>query len=68
VKAWYGELKDVKIADLNRILKAHGVRLVVKRAKEWGKNVTITAHPVVARKRVVVPVAPVVGTGAAGGG
>jgi hypothetical protein len=67
VKAWYGELKDVKVVDLNRILKQHGVRLVVKKAKEWGKNVTVTAHPVVARKRVTAPAA-VVGTGAAGGG
>lgn len=51
MKAWYGEWKDVKVVDLNRILKAHGVRLVVKKSKEWGKNCTVTAHGVLVRKR-----------------
>ena len=52
MKAWYGEWKDVKVVDLNRILKAHGVRIVIKKSKEWGKNCTVTAHSVVVRKRV----------------
>lgn len=58
MKAWYGEWKDVKVVDLNRILKAHGVRIVVKKSKEWGKNCTVTAHPVVASKRAT-PVVPI---------
>lgn len=69
MKAWYGEWKDVKVVDLNRLLKAHGVRIVVKKSKEWGKNCTVTAHPVVARKRTVVaPPVPAAGAGAAGQG
>ena len=59
MKAWYGEWKDVKVVDLNRLLKAHGVRIVVKKSKEWGKNSTVTAHPVVALKRLAaVPSVP----------
>lgn len=66
MKAWYGEWKDVKVTDLNRLLKAHGVRIVVKKSKEWGKNCTVTAHPVVVRKRLAA--IPVAGAGAAGQG
>ena len=46
MKAWFGLLQDVKVVDLNRLLKAHGVRLVVKKSKDWGKNVSVTAHTV----------------------
>ena len=44
MKAWFGLLQDVKVVDLNRLLKLHGVRLVVKKSKDWGKNVSVTAH------------------------
>ena len=44
MKAWFGLQQDVKVVDLNRLLKPHGVRLVVKKSKDWGKNVSITAH------------------------
>lgn len=46
MKAWFGLLQDVKVVDLNRLLKSHGVRLVVKKSKDWGKNVSVTAHAV----------------------
>lgn len=63
MKAWFGLLQDVKVVDLNRLLKAHGVRLVVKKSKDWGKNVSVTAHAVgVQAKRsrgVRVPPAPI---------
>ena len=38
--------QDMKVADLNRVLKPLGVRLVVKKSKDWGKRVTVTAHPI----------------------
>ena len=44
MKAWFGLLQDMKVVDLNRLLKSHGVRLVVKKSKDWGKNVSVTAH------------------------
>lgn len=68
MKAWFGLLQEVKVVDLNRLLKPHGVRLVVKKSKDWGKNVSVTAHSVLVRKSRTVPtaVAPVAGTGTAG--
>ena len=46
MKAWYGLLQDMKVVDLNRLLKPHGVRLVVKKSKEFGKNVCITTQTI----------------------
>ena len=46
MKAWFGLLQDMKVVDLNRLLKSHGVRLVVKKSKDWGKNVSVTAHAI----------------------
>ena len=64
MKAWFGLLQDVKVVDINRLLKSHGVRLVVKKSKDWGKNVSVTAHAVGApakRARATkVPAAPMV--------
>ena len=58
MKALFGLWPEMKPADINRILKPHGVRLVVKKSKEWGKQVTVTAHPVAVRARKPKPVAP----------
>ena len=67
-KALHAPWPDIKPAEINRILKPHGVRLVVKKSKEWGKNVTVTVQAIVVRKRSQQPaVPPVAGTGAAGG-
>ena len=56
MKALFGTWSDFKVSDLNRVLKPHGVRLVLKRSKDWGKNVSVTAHPVAVRKaRVPAP-------------
>lgn len=51
-KALFGLWSEMKVPDINRILKPHGVRLVMKRSKDWGKNVSVTAHPVEQVKRV----------------
>lgn len=59
MKAWFGLPQDVKVVDLNRLLKSHGVRLVVKKSKDWGKNVSVTAHATgVVVKRARTPKAP----------
>ena len=60
MKAWFGLLQDVKVTDLNRLLKPHSVRLVVKKSKDWGKNVSVTAHAaaVPAKRSRGVRVAP----------
>ena len=55
MKAWFGLLQDMKVVDINRVLKPHGVRLVVKKSKDWGKNVSVTAHATVAQKRTRKP-------------
>ena len=46
MKALFGVWAEMKVADINRILKPHKVRLVVKKSKEWGKQVNVTAHPI----------------------
>ncbi len=68
MKALFGVISDFGVADFNRLLKPHGVRLVLKKSKDWGKNVSVTAHPVSVRKprAVVAAVPPVPGTGTAG--
>jgi hypothetical protein len=58
MKALFGLWSDFKVADINRVLKPHGVRLVLKKSKDWGKNVSVTAHPTVVQKRARKPVAP----------
>ena len=55
MKALFAVWGEIKVSDLNRILKPHGVKLVTKGSKAWGKQVNVTAHPVgVAAKRVRV--------------
>lgn len=43
-KVVFGLWSNIGVADLNRLLKTYGVRLVAKRSKEWGDQVTITAQ------------------------
>jgi len=62
VKALFGQWAEMKASDLNRILKPHGVKLVVKKSKEWGTQVNVTAH------KVVVPVRRARAVKAADGG
>lgn len=54
-KALFGLWSEMKVPDINRILKPCGVRLVMKRSKDWGKSVSVTAHPVETAKRVRAP-------------
>lgn len=59
LKALFGLWSDMKVADINRILKPHGVKLVSKSSKAWGKQVTVTAHPIgTAAKRSRAPKVP----------
>ncbi len=61
-KALFGLWSEMKVPDINRILKPHGVRLVMKRSKVWGKQVSVTAHPTETVKRVratPTPLAPI---------
>ena len=39
-----GEWANMKPADLNRLLRPLGVRLLVKHSKNWGKEVAVTAE------------------------
>lgn len=57
-KALFGLWSEMKVPDINRILKPHGVRLVMKRSKVWGKQVSVTAHPVEVVKRARAPKEP----------
>ena len=64
MKALFGLWGEFGVADLNRVLKPHGVRLVLKKSKDWGKNISVTAHAVSVRKpRAVAAVPPVAAAG-----
>ncbi len=59
MKALFGLWGELKVSDINRILKPHGVKLVAKGSKAWGKQVTVTAHATgLVVKRVRAPKAP----------
>ena len=58
IKALFGLWSEMRVPDINRILKPHGVRLVMKRSKVWGKQVSVTAHPVEVVKRTRAPKEP----------
>ena len=59
MKALFCVWSEVRLSDLNRILKPHSVKLVAKGSKAWGKQVNVTAHAVVPTKRVrAVGIAP----------
>ena len=45
-KSLFGLWSDFKASDINRLLRSHNVRLVVKKSKDWGDKVTVTAHRV----------------------
>jgi TolB-like protein len=61
-KALFGVWSELKASEINRILKAHGVRLVVKGSKLWGDKVNVTAQ------KIEAAVAPVLPAPATGGG
>lgn len=70
MKALFGLYSDFGVADINRLLKPHGVRLVLKKSKDWGKNVSVTAHAVgvpTKRSRTSRQTAPPVGGDAPAG-
>ncbi len=46
MKAVFEVWANIKVSHLNRILRPFNVRLVLKRSKEWGDRVTITAQPI----------------------
>lgn len=45
-KALFGRWADMQVGAINKLLKPYGVRLVKKTSKEWGGQVSLTAHPV----------------------
>ena len=44
-KALFGRWGDMRIGAINKLLKPFGCRLVLKKSKEWGDQVSLTAHP-----------------------
>lgn len=46
MKAVYGLWADIKVSQLNRILRPFNVRLIVKKSREWDGQVAITAHAI----------------------
>ena len=50
-----GEWGKLKAAEINRLLKPFGVRLLVKHSKNWGAEVAVTAERIPAK---VLPLAP----------
>lgn len=45
-KSVFGLWSEIRAADLNRLLKPYGVRLVVKSSRNWGDQVHVTAQPI----------------------
>lgn len=46
MKAVFAVWNDIKVSQLNRLLRPYNVRLVVKSSRDWGDRVTVTAHGV----------------------
>ena len=44
MKALFGLWSSFKVAQINRLLRPHNVRLVLKKSKDWGQQVSLTAH------------------------
>ena len=47
MKTVFGLWAEIKVSQLNRILRPFNVRLVAKGSREWGDQVAITAHRIV---------------------
>ena len=45
-KSLYGPWSAVRASDLNRLLRPFQVRLIVKKSREWGECVSVTAHAI----------------------
>lgn len=46
MKAVFGLWSNIKVSDLNRLLRPYNVRLVCKSSKEWGDQVAVTAQKI----------------------
>lgn len=55
MKALFGLWSSFKVAQINRLLRPHNVRLVLKKSKDWGQEVSLTAH-LIKERPVVGPV------------
>jgi hypothetical protein len=53
IKAVFAVWNDVRVSDLNRLLRPYNVRLVIKSSKDWGDQVHISAQPVEAKAKAV---------------
>lgn len=45
-KAVFATWSNIGVADINRLLRPFDVRLVKKQSKEWGDQISLTAHPI----------------------
>lgn len=54
-KSLFGLWSDMKVSDINRLLRPHGVRLVAKGSKEYGDAVVITAQAIADPAPAAVP-------------
>ncbi len=67
-RALFGLWSDIGAAQINRLLKPHGVRLVVKGSKAWGDQVNVTVQRLPRPDDVVVARPPGDGRGPEPGG
>jgi hypothetical protein len=51
IKAVFAVWNDVRVSDLNRLLRPYNVRLVIKSSKDWRGQVHISAQPVEANAK-----------------
>ena len=55
MKALFGLWQDIKVSQINRLLKPFNVRLVMKKSRDWGAQVSVTAHYIKEPNVVTVP-------------
>ena len=46
MKAVFGLWSEIKVHQINRVLRPFNVRLIIKRSRDWGDAISITAHPI----------------------
>jgi hypothetical protein len=62
MKAIFGLWGDIRVSQINRLLRPHGVRLVAKYSRDWGDQVNITAHKIEEPTKPSEPLPPGVET------
>lgn len=54
MKALFGLWSGFKVSQINRLLRPFNVRLVLKKSKDWGAPVSLTAHHIKEPEKVAV--------------